>query len=128
MLVFWVFIGCALGGMIRYTTSEFLALYQKGDLPWGTLAVNLTGSFLIGLATPLFYSLETLPQQPFTLFLMTGLLGGLTTFSTLSWQTLMLGENKGWRRAGTNILGNLIPAIGLCALGLELGGLWQNGI
>jgi len=110
--------GGALGTAARYVLSGLVANAFGETFPWGTLIVNVTGSFLIGffftLTAPdgrLFVSRET--RQ----FAMTGFCGGYTTFSSFSLQTLNLMRDGEWLAAGANVASSVF----LCMLGVWLG-------
>ncbi len=86
--------------------------------PWGTILVNITGCFVIGFvatvtATEGRFIVSTLTRQ----FLMVGILGGYTTFSSFSYQTLQLAMDNEWQAAGANVLLSVV----LCLLGVWLG-------
>jgi CrcB protein len=117
-LMLLVMAGGALGTGARYAASGLIATAFGETFPWGTLIVNVTGSFIIGfvftLTAPdgrLFVSGNT--RQ----FIMTGFCGGYTTFSSFSLQTLNLLRDGEWAAAGGNIFGS----VALCMLGVWLG-------
>ncbi|MFO7479118.1 MAG: fluoride efflux transporter CrcB, partial [Methyloceanibacter sp.] len=101
----WIAAGSALGGVARYWLSGVVARLFGETFPWGTLLVNVSGSLLIGVIAAL-----TAPEGRFfvgstsRLALMAGLLGGYTTFSSFSLQTLALLQDGDWWRAGANIV------------------------
>ncbi|MGD0187145.1 MAG: fluoride efflux transporter CrcB [Roseiarcus sp.] len=104
MMYFWVMLGSALGGGARYLFSG-VASHQFGEtFPWGTLIVNVTGSFIIG-----FFSTLTGPDGRVFVgsearqFVTIGLCGGYTTFSSFSLQTLALVRDGEMALAGANI-------------------------
>jgi CrcB protein len=104
MIYFWVMLGSALGGGARYWFSG-VASHQFGEtFPWGTLIVNVTGSFVIG-----FFSTLTGPDGRVFVgsearqFAMIGICGGYTTFSSFSLQTLNLVRDGEVALAGANI-------------------------
>ena len=112
--------GGALGTAARYVISGLIANAFGETFPWGTLIVNVSGSFIIGffftLTAPdgrLFVPRET--RQ----FVMTGFCGGYTTFSSFSLQTLNQVRDGEWLAAGANIAGSVT----LCMLGVWLGSL-----
>jgi CrcB protein len=104
----WIAIGSALGGMARYWCSGFAALLIGETFPWGTLIVNVVGSFIIG-----FFATLTGPGgrifvgSGVSQFVMIGFCGGFTTFSSFSLQTLVLANDGEWLRVGANIAGSL---------------------
>ena len=112
--------GGALGTAARYVISGLVANAFGETFPWGTLIVNVSGSFIIGffftLTAPdgrLFVSGQT--RQ----FVMTGICGGYTTFSSFSLQTMNLIRDGEWLAAS----GNVVGSVGLCMLGVWLGSL-----
>ncbi len=81
-----VMIGAALGGLARYVIGAAVMQKFAGRFPLGTLVVNVTGCFLIGMAMTLLTE-RFAPHQNWRLFLVTGVLGGYTTFSSFAWET-----------------------------------------
>src|SRR5262245_52997483 len=94
---FWIAIGSALGGVARYWCSGVAARLVGETFPWGTLIVNLVGSFIIGFFATLtgpdgrVFASSTARQ-----FVMIGICGGYTTFSSFSIQTLNLAQDGEW--------------------------------
>ncbi|HKW53394.1 MAG TPA: fluoride efflux transporter CrcB [Stellaceae bacterium] len=124
----WVIIGSALGGMARYGMSGAVARCIGETFPWGTLAVNASGSFVIGLFSALVAPGGTLAgEEAAGVFVMTGLCGGYTTFSSFSLQTLNLARDGEWSRA----LVNIVASAALCLLavwaGFALGAFTSGG-
>jgi CrcB protein len=113
-----VALGGALGSVARFWFSGFIAQRVGETFPWGTLIVNITGSFIIG-----FFASVTGPDGRWLapsnarLFFMTGICGGYTTFSSFSLQTLNLARGGDWFRAGANCVGSLV----LCLVAVWLG-------
>jgi CrcB protein len=116
----YVAIGGALGSLARYAISV-LALPVSRDLPWGTIGINIAGSFVIG-----FFGTLTLAQgrypaaENLRLFVMVGLCGGFTTFSSFSLQTLELMRHGAMLRAGANIVVSVVLCVAAVALGHAL--------
>ena len=111
----WIAIGSALGGMLRFWLgSEVTRLYGSG-FPWGTWTVNLLGSFVIGLASN--WSHHT----PIRFFLMIGLCGGFTTFSSFSLETLTLLRNGAWQKAVAYIFLSVLACLLMTLSGAWLG-------
>jgi CrcB protein len=111
-----VFVGGGLGAVARHGINRAgLALLGPG-FPWWTLAVNVAGSFVIGLLAGLFGAWET--GHNMRLFLITGVLGGFTTFSAFSLDALTLWERGAFQEAGLYILGSVILSLLAAAVGL----------
>ena len=114
----WIAVGSALGGAARYWASGFVASRIGETFPWGTVIVNVTGSFVIGFFGTLTGAdgrvlIGTTARQ----FVMLGLCGGYTTFSSFSLQTLTLAQDGEWLLAGSNIVVSVV----LCLLAVWLG-------
>jgi CrcB protein len=113
-----VFVGGGLGAMARHGVNRAgLALLGPG-FPWWTLAVNVIGSFLIGLLAGLFGAMET--GHNARLFLTTGFLGGFTTFSAFSLDALTLWERGAAVEAGLYVGGSVIASLIAAAAGLMI--------
>ncbi|GEN22753.1 putative fluoride ion transporter CrcB [Halomonas cupida] len=114
--VMLVAVGGALGGMGRLFVSRWAAARLGTDFPWGTLIVNLAGAFLIG-----WLAVSLTVGAGLSLWLMTGILGGFTTVSSFSLQTLDLMRERRWMAASANVCLTLVLGIAAAALGVELG-------
>lgn len=118
----WVGLGGGLGSLARHLASGWVARHFGATFPWGTLLVNVTGSFLIGLFAAL-----TAPEGRWLIpasgrqFFMIGVLGGYTTFSSFSLQTLALFQEGEWWPAVGNIAGSLLGCLAAVWLGWRLG-------
>jgi fluoride exporter len=113
----WVGIGGALGSVARFWLSGVVARHCE-TFPLGTLLVNVSGSFAIGfIATLASPDGRWLAPVGFRQFVIYGVLGGYTTFSSFSWQTLELAQSGEWLHAGGNIVGSVM----LCLLAVWLG-------
>ena len=101
-----VALGSGIGGFLRYAISDFVYKYSPSLFPYGTLVVNIAGSFLLGFI--LFYlDAVKLISAEMRLFLTVGLCGGLTTFSTFSYETVKLIQDSEYLLASTNVLLNV---------------------
>lgn len=102
-----VAIGGGIGAVARYFVANWAAGRWGSDFPYGTLLVNVTGCFIIGLFMVLMT--ERIIVQPYwRLLLVTGFIGGLTTFSSWSYETWLLIEDAQWQGAAYNILANFV--------------------
>jgi CrcB protein len=118
LIVLAVALGSALGGVARYGLSGLVARSFGETFPWGTLIVNVLGSFLIGFVATLTGPDGRVLVSPVTRqFWMPGIFGGFTTFSSFSLQTLGLAQDGEWTRA----LANVTLSVALCLLGVWLG-------
>jgi CrcB protein len=117
----YVGLGSALGGMARHWTTGLVASRWGTAFPWGTLAVNVAGSLVIGvLAAWLVPGGRWLLPFPARELLIVGVLGGYTTFSAFSLQTFMLLEQGNWLRAGGNVLLSVVLCLAAVSLGYLL--------
>jgi len=114
----WIFIGGGLGTLARWGVSGFVARQWGETFPLGTLVINVTGSFIIGLFAGL-TGPEGRWMAPITFrqFFMLGICGGYTTFSSFSLQTLSLAQDGQWFKAGANVVLSVL----LCLIGVWLG-------
>ena len=105
----WIAIGGALGSVARYACSDLVARSFGGTFPWGTLIVNVTGSFVIGaFATLSGPDGRWLVTPDARLFVTVGVCGGYTTFSSFSLQTLNLMRTGEMGAAAVNIAGSVV--------------------
>jgi len=114
--------GAALGGVARYGLSGLVARSFGETFPWGTLVVNLLGSFLIGFVATVTGPDGRLLVSPVTRqFWMPGVFGGFTTFSSFSLQTLSLAQDGEWLRAGGNVVLSVLACLVAVWVGAALG-------
>ena len=107
----WIAIGSALGGVARHGLTVCVTARLGNEFPWGTLLVNITGCFLIGLCAPLFSG------ERARAFIAIGILGGYTTFSAFSLQTLHLVQQQRFSAALAYVSG----AVASCLIAVWLG-------
>jgi len=120
----WVALGGALGSVSRFWLNGLISDKFGATFPWGTLAINVSGSFVIGIIGALAIPEGRMDSQTrmfATQFLMIGICGGYTTFSSFSLQTLNLLRDREWFSAG----GNVILSVVLCMIAVWLG--WLLG-
>lgn len=123
MLILLTFIGCALGGVLRYLGTLMIARFFGEVFPWGTLVVNAVGSFLLGLFLGSGFVAKELwlsSNGAYT-FAALGFCGGLTTFSTFSLQTFSLISKQAWGKALANILGSVLLCVFCVFSGYAMG-------
>ena len=116
MTVILVLIGGGLGSVARYLTSTWMAGRFGATFPWGTLTVNVAGAFIIGLLATLADDYGRIGPQA-RVFLVIGVLGGFTTFSSFSLETLRLAQDGELSSTVLNVLGN----VGLSLIAVTLG-------
>lgn len=116
MNIIVIAVGAAIGANLRYSLSLWAAQRWGASFPYGTLIVNVIGSFVIGLVLVLATTRLSL-SEPVRLLIVTGLLGGFTTFSSLSFETYSLITNDSWQAAGIY----LASSFGLGMAGVFLG-------
>ena len=116
----YICLGGAIGTGLRYLTSGVAARWLGADFPYGTLIVNVVGSFLIGLIQQVGTASLLIPE-PTRLFLTVGIMGGLTTYSSFSYETVRLVEIGAWGQAWINVLVTTALCLGVCLLGIAAG-------
>jgi CrcB protein len=116
--VLLVFIGGGIGSATRYGTTLLAGKWFGTGFPWGTLAVNLTGCFLIGITLGLAEK-SNLVQPSTRLFFVTGFLGGLTTFSSYAMESVVAFRSSTFLALGNIAVNNLI-GLALVAIGFSL--------
>lgn len=123
MAYLWVAIGGALGSIARFGMNNLISATPAGEtFPLGTLCINILGSFVIGIFAALTQPEVAGPRRDTVIqFVMIGICGGFTTFSSFSLQTLTLVQKGQWLYAGANVLLSVI----LCLVAVWLG--WLVG-
>lgn len=113
--LFWVLLGGAFGTGCRYGLSNFVYAYvfKKPTFPYANFIINVSGSFIIGLLAELFET-RVLASPTMRAALLTGVLGGYTTFSSFSFETFSLLRDGEWLLAAINAVGSV--TLGLIAV------------
>lgn len=120
MRLLLICMGGALGTGVRYALSGAMAQWLGPGFPYGTLTVNVLGSFLIGLIQEVGTRSLLIPDTT-RLFLTVGMMGGLTTYSTFSYETVRLVESAAWHQAWINVVGTPTACLAACILGIAAG-------
>jgi CrcB protein len=118
MIYLYVAVGGALGSMARFWLGNAMAVAVGSEFPWGTLLINVLGSFVISFFG---FLVGTVPRfavpYDMRIFVTVGLCGGFTTFSSFSLQTVELLRTGQPGRAGLYVAASVILCLGACALG-----------
>lgn len=115
MTVLLVAAGAVVGAPLRYVVDRWVQTRLDGAFPWGTLVVNVAGSFVLGLVLG-----SPSVGDDVVALLGTGFCGALTTYSTFSYETLRLLETGAWSRGVANVLVSMAAGLGAAALGWTL--------
>lgn len=120
----WIFIlavalGGALGSVMRYLVGIGAGRAFGTDFPWGTLIINITGSFVMGLFAGLFATRWNLPQAT-RIFLTVGICGGYTTFSTFSLDAFYLTERGELAATAAYMIGSAVLSVGALVAAMHL--------
>jgi fluoride exporter len=117
MTMLWVALGAAIGAPARYLTDRTVQGWHDSVFPWGTLTVNVVGSFVLGLLV----ALGTHLAPPVGVALGTGFCGALTTYSTFSYEILRLLEDRARFYALAYVGASLLGGFGAVGLGWTVG-------
>jgi len=118
IIYLWIAFGSALGGVARYACQGWAARFISETFPWGTMIVNIAGCSFIGFfATFTSADGRVIVSPQIRQFVMVGICGGYTTFSSFSLDALNQARDGEWVRAAGYILGSLV----FCLLGVWLG-------
>ena len=123
MTLVHVALGGALGALARYLAGVATLRVMGPGFPWGTLAVNVVGAFLMGVLVVLLAQRDAMRLAP---FLMTGILGGFTTFSAFSLDTIAIVERGQMALAVFYVMASVLLSLGAIVLGMSAArGMWQ---
>lgn len=116
--IIYVAAGGAIGAVLRYLAVQFAVQLNPGSFPAGTMIVNSIGSFIIGMFMARYAQFPNLQGQ---LFFVTGILGGFTTFSAFSWDTLQLLQRGEGVQALLYVAGSVFMSLAAVAVGFLVG-------
>ncbi len=119
MAFLFVCLGAAVGAPARYLTDRAVAARHDSVLPWGTMAVNVVASLVLGVLVGLSVGHDV--PAPVSLGVGTGFCGALSTYSTFSYETLRLVEEGAWLYALANVVGSLGAGLAAAVAGYLLG-------
>jgi CrcB protein len=120
VIPFAIFVGAGLGGVARYAVGAWVHAFAGTAFPWGTILVNVTGSFLVAVLYVLLAGTTDSPALRALLGI--GFCGGYTTFSAFSYESVRLLEEGEWERAMLYIVGCVTLSIAAALVGLGLAG------
>jgi CrcB protein len=123
-------VGGALGTGARYLIGGLAVRWLGSEFPYGTLFINVLGSFLIGFVQQVGLTTLAIPETT-RLVLTIGVMGGFTTYSSFSYETIRLIENGSWLGAAANVVLTTGLCLVVCVLGLALGRVvvgWKGGL
>ncbi|KIP65444.1 MULTISPECIES: fluoride efflux transporter CrcB [Vibrio] len=115
----FIALGGAFGACSRYLISEFCVMLLGRGFPYGTLTVNVVGSFIMGLLIAAFET-ELMVTDPWRQIIGLGFLGALTTFSTFSMDNVLLMQQGAFFKMGLNVLLNVVLSISAAWIGFQL--------
>ena len=128
MMYLWVALGSAIGGVLRYALSRLMEPVS-GGIPWGTVVVNILGCFVIGYFGTLTLAGGRYAEPPeLRIFVMVGICGGFTTFSSFSLQTFDRLRDGHWGQALANVVLSVILCLLAVAAGHRLAQHWTDRV
>ncbi len=113
-------LGGAIGSVLRYLVGVFTVRWFGPSFPWGTLSVNIVGSFIIGLTVEMIARRFNASME-LRVFIVTGIIGGFTTWSSFSLDTMVLFERGAFAAAAAYVIGSLVVSFAAVFAGLALG-------
>lgn len=121
--ILWIGLGGFLGANARFWLGSLVNRWLGTGFPWATGLVNISGAFLIGIVATLFVD-RAVGNEALRLFLIVGILGGYTTFSSYMWEAVTLIEQGRWLPAITYLVGSNVLGIAACVAGVMLARIW----
>ena len=119
MAYLWICLGAVVGASLRYFVGGFVAKEIPATFPYGTLLINLTGSFILGFFL-IWITERVLVDPHWRLLIAVGFCGSYTTFSSYAFETFALGEQGQWLLAGLNIVASNLFCLAAVLAGAAL--------
>ena len=116
LLALAVGVVAGIGAVCRYVADQVISQRHSGAFPWGTVTINVVGSFVLGLSTGL--AAHHGLSVPAATIIGSGFCAGFTTFSTWMWETIALAEARAVASATMNVVASLAVGLAAAALGL----------
>ena len=114
-----IFLGGGVGSLLRFLVTGWVQRLSPPVLPFGTLAVNVTGCAVIGFLATLFAG-PVMIREEYRTAILVGVLGGFTTFSSYAWETLQLSDDRQWWLALANVVASNVLGLTCAWLGARL--------
>lgn len=121
--ILWIGLGGFLGANARYWLGNLIHRFLGTGFPWATALVNISGGLAIGFIATLFAD-RAIDNDSLRLFLIVGLLGGYTTFSSYTWEAVTLMQEERWLTAIGYLVGSNVLGILACVAGVLIGKAW----
>ena len=121
--ILWIGFGGFLGANARYWLGSLITRLLGTSFPWATGLVNITGALAIGIIATLFAD-RAVDNESLRLFLIVGVLGGYTTFSSYTWEALTLMQEDRWWAAIGYLVGSNVIGILACVAGVFIARIW----
>lgn len=119
----WIGIGGFLGANGRYWFGSLVNRWLGVDFPWATALVNMSGAFAIGIIATLFAD-RAIESESLRLFLIVGVLGGYTTFSSYTFEAVSLMQHERWLAAFAYLVGSTVIGVVACMAGVLVARIW----
>ena len=121
--IWWIGLGGFLGANARYWLGSLVNRWLGTGFPWATGLVNISGALLIGIVATLFVD-RAVDNESLRVFLIVGLLGGYTTFSSYTWEAVTMMEQNRWLPAVGYLIGSNVLGILACVAGVLIARIW----
>ena len=121
--ILWIGLGGFLGANARYWLGSLVNRWLGTGFPWATGMVNISGALLIGIVATLFVD-RAVDNESLRVFLIVGLLGGYTTFSSYTWEAVTMMEQNRWLPAVGYLIGSNVLGILACVAGVLIARIW----